>query len=133
MSLVSKNLITHVPCKRRDLPVSTSEKSIFYYLGVNHVFFKRELRWLYFSDLEQTPVVSLLTALDKDNERKDYTLETLYLDTHHYFFGGYRLKLPEHLCKPLLVALRLKGVVISYDLEHLPATTAPPTPDNPPG
>lgn len=133
MRPVSNNLITHVPCKRRDLPLSTSEKSIFYYLGVNHVFFKRKLRWLYFSDLEQTPVLSLLTAQDKDNEHKDYTLETLYLDKHHYFFGGYRLKLPERLCKPLLVALRLKGVVISYDLEHSPAPATPPAPDNPPG
>lgn len=132
MRPVSKDLVTRVPCKRRDLPVSTSEKSIFYYLGVNHVFFKRELRWLYFSDIEQTPVLTVLAGLDKDG-RGDYTLETLYLDVHHYFFGSYRLKLPERLCKPLLVALRLKGVVISYDLAAVPAAIVPPDPDNLPG
>lgn len=132
MRPVSRDITTHVPCKRRDLPISTSEQSIFYYLGVNHVFFKRELRWLYFSDIEQTPVLTLLTHLDKEGH-KDYVLETLYLDVHHYFFGGYRLKLPERLSKPLLVALRLKGVVISYDLAVVPAVTAPPAPDTLPG
>ncbi|MEZ5534195.1 MAG: hypothetical protein R3F02_01095 [Thiolinea sp.] len=129
---VSKDIATRVPCKRRDLPVSTSEKSIFYYLGINHVFYKRELRWLYFSDIEQTPVLTVLDSLDTER-RKDYVLETLYLDVHHYFFGGYRLKLPERLSKPLLVALRLKGVVISYDLAALPAAATSPDPDNLPG
>lgn len=105
----------NVPCKRRDLPASTSEKDIFYYLGINHVFFNRERSLLYFSDVERTPVLPILNALTGTNPPA-FLLETLYLDVHHYFFGGYRLRLPESLSTPLLVALRLKGVIISYVL-----------------
>ena len=81
------------------------------------MFYKREQRLLYFSDLEQTPVMSLLSVLDKQSWLKQCEPETLYLDQHNYWFGGYRLQLPERLCKPLLVALRMKGVVISYELD----------------
>jgi len=123
---------TRIQGKRRDLPVSTSEKAIFYYLGVGHVFFNRDRRWLYFSDLKQTPVLAVLEHLCQ-GQRHDVTLETLYLDVHHYFFGGYRLRLPEDLCAPLLVALRLKGVVISYDLAVARPAATPPVPGNPDG
>lgn len=117
---------TRIPCQRHDLPASTSDRQIFYYLGVGHVFFNREKRWLYFSDLGQTPVIPVLENLCR-NGRNDYVFETLYLDVHQYFFGGYRLRLPEDLCKPLLVALRMKGVMISYMLEaESPATGLPP-------
>ena len=119
MRMITGRNAIKVPCKRHDLPPATTEKSIFYYLGVNHVFFKREQRLLYFSDLEQTPVMLLLKTLDKEAWRNDSSLETLYLDSHNYWFGGYRLQLPERLCKPLLVALRMKGVVISYDLDSV--------------
>ncbi|MEZ5453736.1 MAG: hypothetical protein R3E93_13130 [Thiothrix sp.] len=118
----------NVPCQRRDLPASTSEKDIFYYLGVNHVFFNRERSLLYFSDVERTPVLPILQALNGAG-RPAFLLETLYLDAHHYFFGGYRLHLPERLSTPLLVALRMKGVTISYVLSQ-PAEVAFPAPDS---
>lgn len=118
----------NVPCQRRDLPASTSEKDIFYYLGVNHVFFNRERSLLYFSDVERTPVLPILQALNGAS-RPVFLLETLYLDVHHYFFGGYRLYLPESLSTPLLVALRMKGVTISYVLSQ-PAEVAFPAPDS---
>lgn len=119
----------NVPCTRRDLPASTSEKDIFYYLGINHVFFNRERNLLYFSDMERTPVLPILQALNGANPPR-FLLETLYLDVHRYFFGGYRVQLPESLSTPLLVALRLKGVTISYVLPRS-AEAAPPAPDTP--
>ncbi|MEZ5449684.1 MAG: hypothetical protein R3E89_12100 [Thiolinea sp.] len=123
-----------VPCKRHDRPGTTTDKAIFYYLGSNHVFFKREQRQLYFANLEQPPVMALLQSLDQESWRRDVVLETLYLDVHRYLCGGYRLQLPERLCKPLLVALRLKGVVISYALEDaVPVPAAGPDPDTLPG
>lgn len=121
----------NVPCHRRDLPASTSEKDIFYYLGVNHVFFNRERHLLYFSDVERTPVLPILNALTGDRPPL-FVLETLYLDVHHYFFGGYRLHLPESLYTPLLVALRMKGVTISYVLPQQPVAADAPAPDIPP-
>ena len=105
----------NVPCKRRDLPATTSEREIFYYLGIDHVFFNRNSGLLYFSDLDRTPVLSTLHAMEEESAGR-FTLETLYLDEHHVFFGGYRLNLPEYLSTPLLVALTLKGVTISYAL-----------------
>ena len=105
----------HVPCKRRDLPASTSEREIFYYLGINHVFFNRERGLLYFSDMERTPVLPLLLAIN-GGRPPGFPIETLYLDAHHCFCGGYRLQLPESLSTPMLVALSLKGVTISYAL-----------------
>ncbi len=121
----------NVPCHRRDLPASTSEKDIFYYLGVNHVFFNHERRLLYFSDVERTPVLPILQALSGTNASR-FVLETLYLDVHHYFFGGYRVQLPESLSTPLLVALRMKGVTISYVLPQQPVPAERPDLDNPP-
>lgn len=122
---------TLVTGQRRDLPASTSEKQIFYHLGVGQVFFNREKRCLYLSDLNQTHVLSVLAQLCTNTAHR-YVLEPLYLDVHQYFFGGYRLELTEPLCKPLLVALRLKGVMISYALEES-APAKPPSPDNPLG
>lgn len=116
-------------CQRRDLPASTSEKQIFYHLGVGQVFFNREKRCLYVSDLKQPPVLAILAQLCIQ-PANTYVLETLYLDVHHYFFGGYRLELTEPLCKPLLVALRLKGVMISYALEES-VLIRPSNPDSP--
>ncbi|HPQ95018.1 MAG: hypothetical protein KDI44_18910 [Thiothrix sp.] len=126
------NTTTRIQGKRRDLPASTSEKAIFYYLGIGHVFFNRDRRWLYFSDVKQTPVLAMLESLCR-GQRHDVELETLYLDVHRCFFGGYRLRLPADLCHPLLVALRLKGVVISYDLAVAAPAAVPPAPDNPDG
>ncbi len=121
MCLMSQRLHNNpgVPCKRRDLPAATSELQIFYYLGVGHVFFNRDKCLLYFSDIEQTPVLPVLDALCQGKPGA-YVLENMYMDVHHYLFGGYRVKLAEALCKPALVALRLKGVVISYVLSEPP-------------
>jgi hypothetical protein len=115
------------PCKRRDLPASTSEREIFYYLGIGHVFFNKARGLLYFSELDRTPVLPTLHAIEAGAPA--CTLETLYLDEHHVFFGGYRLQLPENLSTPLLVALSLKGVTISYALAQFAgeAPSAPPT------
>lgn len=131
MHPVPDHLRHHTPVtgQRRDLPASTSERQIFYHLGVGQVFFNRQKRCLYVSDLNQTPVLSVLAQLSAQTTQH-YVLETLYLDVHHYFFGGYRLELADSLCKPLLVALRLKGVMISYALAES-APTKPPSPDNP--
>lgn len=118
----------NVPCKRRDLPASISEREIFYYLGINHVFFNRDRGLVYFSDLDRTPVLPTLQTM-QGNDETACLLETLYLDEHHYFFGGYRLKMPESLSTPLLVALSLKGVTISYALPQAPQP-APPGRDN---
>ncbi|MEZ5448940.1 MAG: hypothetical protein R3E89_08035 [Thiolinea sp.] len=121
----------NIPCQRHDLPATASEKQIFYYLGVGHVFFNREKSLLYFSDLEQTPVIPVLDALYLHQPGK-YRVEQMFLDTHGYWFGGYRVHLPELMCKPLLVALRLKGIMISYVLAAEPEAIAPP-PDSLPG
>jgi len=76
MRMITRRNDIRVPCKRHDLPAATTEQSIFYYLGVNHVFYKRKQRLLYFSDLEQTPVMSLLRILDKGSEHQRCEPET---------------------------------------------------------
>lgn len=94
---------------------SSVERIILYSLGEQHLFFDRDSRCLYFPDLERTPVLPVLKKLGTE-QQASFKLISLYLDTQHYFFAGYRAHLPEPACKPALVALRLKGVTISNEV-----------------
>lgn len=100
----------------RDLPANASEREIFFHLSHWRVFYVSARRLLYFSDTQHSPVVNILDRLTRKHGLT-YRQETLYLDPHHCFFGGYRVELPEIIVKPLLVALRLEGVAISQKLE----------------
>lgn len=100
----------------RDLPANASERDIFFHLSHWRVFYITARRLLYFSDTQHSPVVGILDRLTRKHGLT-YLQETLYLDPHRCFFGGYRVELPEIIVKPLLVALRLEGVAISQKFE----------------
>ncbi|MGB1009997.1 MAG: hypothetical protein ACPGVP_09755 [Thiolinea sp.] len=102
-------------CPTEKVAIDNHERVIFYRLGVNQVFYDAPQQLLYFSDLTETPVLSLLEQLCAKQQQR-FVLELLFLDVKHYFFGGYRVRLHDKLTKPLLVALRLKGTKIKYEL-----------------
>ncbi len=102
-------------CRTEKAAISNHERVIYYRLGVRQVFLDLPNRLIYFSDLDETPVLTILQALCIDRQQ-DYVLELLYLDVNHYFFGGYRVRLTESLLNPLLVALRLTDTHIEQQL-----------------
>ena len=117
MRLIS-GLVTHKTdpkCPTLKVAIDNHERVIFYHLGINHVFYDTPNQLIYFSDLDETPVLSLLESLCAGKQHQ-FVLELLFLDVNHCFFGGYRVKLTESLIKPLLVALRLKGTHIERQL-----------------
>ena len=99
----------------RSAAASAAERIILYSLGEHHLFFDRDSRYLYFPDLERTPVLHVLKKLSIE-QQTGFSLVSLYLDTQHYFLAGYRAHLPAAGCNPTLVALRLKGVTISHEV-----------------
>ena len=102
-------------CQTKKVAINNHERVIFYRLGVNHVFLDLPNRLIYFSDPDETPVLSLLQALCAGKQQQ-FVLEVLFLDVNHYFSGGYRVRLNESLMKPLLVALRMEGTHIEQQL-----------------
>jgi len=107
--------ITQPNCPTQKVAIDNHERVIFYRLGINQVFFDIPNQLIYFSDIDETPALSLLESLCT-GQQQQFVLELLFLDVNHCFFGGYRVKLAESLVKPLLVALRLKGTNIKLQL-----------------
>lgn len=102
-------------CPTEKVAIDNHERVIFYRLGTNHAFFDIPNQLIYFSDLDETPVFSLLESLYR-NKQQAFVLELLFLDVNHCFFGGYRVKITDSLIKPLLVALSLKGTRVEKQL-----------------
>ena len=102
-------------CGFEKCAINNHERVIVYRLGATQVFYDRGKRLVYFADLDDSPVRQLLGSLLK-NDLPMLQIQELYLDVNYYFACGYRAKLRESIVTPLLVALRLQGVRIEYQL-----------------
>ncbi len=107
--------LTELNCQTEKIAIDNHERVIFYRLAANQVFFDPENRLIYFVDLEETPVASILESLCLQNKQQ-FKIELLFLDVNYCFFAGYRVRLTIELTNPLLVALRLQGANIERPL-----------------
>lgn len=107
--------ITAPNCGLEKLAINNHERAIVYRLGATQVIYDQANKLIYFADLDDPPVYTLLVCLSNGKPQAP-KIQRLYLDVNHYFPCGYRAKLNESLLKPLLVALRLKRVHIEYEL-----------------
>ena len=106
---------SRLACQTQKIAIDNHERVIFYRLAANQVFLDSEKKLVYFVDLDETPVISLLQSLYQQ-EKNRFRLELLFLDVNFFFFGGYRVKVSEEKLRPLLVALRLQGIDIEREL-----------------
>ncbi len=76
MHLVNRPLTNEstLNCSTEKVAIDNHERVIFYRLGTNHVFFDIPNQLIYFSDLDETPVFSLLEAL-YSNKAQSFVLE----------------------------------------------------------
>lgn len=102
-------------CEFEKLAINNHERVIVYRLSATQVFYDQANKLIYFADLDESPVYTLLECLTK-GKLQNSKIQFLSLDVNHYFPCGYRAKLSESLVNPLLVALRLKGVRIEVEL-----------------
>ncbi|MGB1108834.1 MAG: hypothetical protein ACPG4N_00670 [Gammaproteobacteria bacterium] len=90
------------------LPAGMSDSELFYHLGLGRVFYDPPRGLLYFVDSVSEPIHELVAAV----LGRPVSVEQLYLDRHGVFNAAKRLTLSAGEAEPVLVALRLQGILV---------------------
>ena len=115
MSLVNDLSIdthaAHEYLSENDIGSLQDNRTIFVKLREGKVHFVSSTKNLYFVDSPDIPVSEMIRKVFKGlNQIPD--IQQCYLDQHSFFKGAFCMKLNESQHEPVLVALRLQGIVI---------------------
>ncbi|CAA6824549.1 MAG: Unknown protein [uncultured Thiotrichaceae bacterium] len=90
---------------------SANELEIFYNLCIGRVHFKSSSNTLYFVDSVSVPVSAIIHRVFKGFSQTP-TIKQRYLDKHNLIKAAFCIQLTDVQFKPVLVALRLRGIHI---------------------
>ena len=111
---IDQQLAQSLRCTNRatGLNAESSHTEIFYNLGIDRVHYVPQKQFLYFPHSSYFPILETIESVHK-GLKQPLEIEQLFIDEHGYYKGAQRIFLPTGAADAILVALRLRGIIIS--------------------
>ncbi len=111
---INPELAVGLRCNDRDigLHAQASPNEIYFNLGMDRVHYVPQQNALYFAQSSHFPIDETIAAVYRGLDQQPQ-IEQLYLDIHGYYKGAQRIIMQDEVANAVLIALRLKGIIIS--------------------